>query len=67
MIINNEIVNIQFNDDELQTLLGVVKTAQMRIVNRVNSGSETETIQIRRKLTHLKQLEEKLEQGALRF
>lgn len=67
MSIKLEKVNVQLTESDLETLLGVVKTAQMRIVNRVNHGTDHDRTRIIRKLSRLKVVQEKLEQGALTF
>lgn len=67
MCLKLENVNVQLNESDLETLLGVVKTSQMRITNRINNGTDHDRTSMLRKLSRLKLVQEKLEQGALTF
>jgi len=61
------VVNVQLNESDIATLLGLCKTSQMRIVNRINNGNGHDRESILRKLSRIKKVQEKLEQGALTF
>lgn len=62
-----KLVNIQFTEQQIDELLGTIKTKQMRIQNRIQNGTDHDRDRALRKLYMCRQLQEKLEQGALTF